>query len=102
MHDRKTRQITKKDITSIGPDDCIIIEGVPALISDNFLGHANVKVYVDVEDVIRLERLRSEYKWRGESDEVIQNRITSRDWDELALVRNSAINSTFQVRGYSV
>jgi uridine kinase len=91
----------KKYACSIGPDDFIIIEGVPALIGDHFLGHANVKIYVDVADMIRLERLRSEYKWRGESDEEIQNRITSRDYDELAVVRNSINNSTFQVMGHS-
>lgn len=101
IHERKTRQIMKKYACSIGPDDFIIIEGVPALIGDHFLGHANVKIYVDVADMIRLERLRSEYKWRGESDEEIQNRITSRDYDELAVVRNSINNSTFQVMGYS-
>ncbi|MDF9787850.1 HAD-IIIA family hydrolase [Polynucleobacter sphagniphilus] len=101
IHDRKTRQIIKKIKTSIGPDDCVIIEGVPALIGDNFLGHTGIKIYVDVVDEIRLERLRSEYKWRGHSDEEIQSRITSRDFDELVIVRNSVINSAFQVKGYS-
>lgn len=99
MHDRKTRRIMKKDISSIGPDDCIIIEGVPALISNNFLDYTDIKIYVDVADEIRLGRLREEYEWRGESYEEIQSRITSREYDELAIVRNSIINSTFQVRG---
>jgi histidinol-phosphate phosphatase family protein len=100
MNDRKTRQIIKKDICSIGPDDCIIIEGIPALISNKFLGYTDTKIYVDVADEIRLERLRKEYEWRGESDAEIQSRITSRDHDELALVRSSVIHSTIQVRGY--
>lgn len=99
-HDRKTRQIMKKDISSIGPDDCIIIEGVPALIGNCFLDYTHTKIYVDVADEIRLRRLREEYEWRGESYEEIQSRITSREYDELAIVRNSIINSTFQVRGH--
>ena len=100
-YDRKTRQVTKKHFFSIGPEDCLIVEGVPALIGNNFLSHTDMKIYVDVKDEIRRERLRSEYRWRGESDEEIQSRITSRDYDELSVVRSSVINSTFQVIGHS-
>ena len=98
VHERKTRKIIETSPISIGSDDCIIIEGVPALIDNNFLCHADAKIYVDVAEETRRQRLCDEYKWRGDPVQEIQSRINSRDRDELDAVRKSCANSTFQVR----
>jgi histidinol-phosphate phosphatase family protein len=99
MYDRKTRKITEKSVCSIGPEDCLIIEGVPALIRNNFIDLTDIKIYVDVSDDVRYQRLVSEYKWRGESEEEIQRRITSREHDEVSVVKNSISNSSFYIKG---
>lgn len=98
VYQRKNRKIITSSPISIGPEDCIIIEGVPALINNNLLHRADVKIYVDVAEEVRHQRLRDEYKWRGDSHQQIQNRISSRDHDELDVVRSSSANSIFQVR----
>ncbi len=99
IHDRKTRKIISKNISSIGPEDCLIIEGVPALINNKFIDHTDIKIYVDVADQVRNKRLIDEYKWRGESDEEIQCRIALREDDEISAVKNSMNNSTFHIKG---
>lgn len=100
FHNRKSRAIKKSDFVSIGIDDFLIVEGVPALIENELLGYADVKIYVDVIDEIRHQRLWDEYHWRGESDKQINEIITSREIDELVVVRNSEANANFKINGY--
>lgn len=100
LHDRKSRDIKKSDLISIGAEDFLIVEGVPALIENELLGYADLKVYVDVIDEIRHQRLWDEYHWRGEPEKQIREKIISREIDELDIVRNSEANANFKINGY--
>lgn len=99
LHNRKSRVIEKSDLISIGTDDFLIVEGVPALIENELLGYTNVKIYVDVIDEIRHQRLWNEYLWRGQTDKEIREKIISREVDELNIVRNSKANANFKING---
>lgn len=97
-HEPQSRAIRPGTTRSIGPDDFLIVEGVTALMDKSLLEHAGVKIFVDVPDDIRHLRLLAEYAWRGESREETENRIESRNLDELPAVRASAVHATHHIQ----
>lgn len=99
-HERKSRTLSSSSPVSIGPDDFIIVEGVPALIENPLIAYACVRMFVDVPDEIRFRRLQEEYAWRGETSESIERRISSRECDELPIVRDSTKNATHLINSF--
>lgn len=83
---------------SIGPDDVLIVEGVPALLLSELVSlPKTVKVYVDIASVTRDERLRNDYSWRGASlgdQSLVQ---ASREFDETPIVEQSRKFADFVV-----
>ena len=100
FYERMSRSIQSGHQHSIGPDDLIILEGVPALLEPALIGSADVRVFVDVDDEERLRRLKADYAWRGEPWESVEIRLHSRDHDELPVVRASAKNATHRISTY--
>lgn len=82
---------------SIGPDDLLIVEGVPALTQPALCAIADVRVLVEVDDVQRLQRLHADYHWRGDPSHNVATRLRSRDLDELPIVRASAVYATHHI-----
>jgi histidinol-phosphate phosphatase family protein len=91
---RKSREILPGRPVSIGPDDLVIVEGVPALMDDEFNAFADLRVFLDVPDTERRARLTADYAWRGEDDAGLQTRLDSRERDEIPAVRASAERAT--------
>ena len=98
QYDRKLREVKNHKTVSIGPSDIVIIEGVPALLEDRILNSANLRIYVDIDDQRRMKRLRAEYIWREVSDEILRQKINSREKDEVILVKQSAHKADYQIK----
>lgn len=93
--DRKTQKIRPPLSIRINPDDLLIVEGVPALMDDRLVNLAKLKFYVDVSESKRITRLRNEYKWRGELEDTIINKIQSRELDEVQLAQLSSKKANY-------
>ncbi|MBB3195174.1 HAD-IIIA family hydrolase [Roseateles terrae] len=91
---RKSREVLPGRPVSIGPQDLLIVEGVPALMDDALNALADVRVFLDLPDDERRARLTADYVWRGENDTDLQHRLDSRERDELPAVRASANEAT--------
>ena len=83
---------------SVGPNDILIVEGVPALLMDDLLGLFGVtKVYVEVARDTRDMRLNQDYTWRGMLSEEQFAVMASRQLDEVLTVEQSRMLADFIV-----
>jgi histidinol-phosphate phosphatase family protein len=96
-YERKSRSARLGPMRLIRPDDVLIIEGVPALMDSALRAAADVRVFVDVDDVQREQRLHADYVWRGEPFDSVDRRLRSRNQDELPIVRDSAAYATHHI-----
>jgi D,D-heptose 1,7-bisphosphate phosphatase len=96
-YDRIKKEIKSFKKISIGPSDVVIIEGVPALLDERLINFSDLRIHVDVNDATRIERLKSEYFLRGESEELIEVKIASRENDEVQFVRDAANRAHYQI-----
>lgn len=90
IYDRKSRSSCWMDPISIGPQDIILLEGVPALMDVRLREIADTKLFINVDMGERLKRIEADYKSRGECMEAVWDRITSREGDENPGVIDSA------------
>ncbi len=75
---------------SVGPEDVLIVEGVPALLLDELLGQPSaMTVYVDVASATRHARLKQDYGWREVSAEDLSLILAAREYDETPIVEQS-------------
>lgn len=98
QYDSKIKQVQAVKSSSIGPSDVVILEGVPALLDDRLIGLANARIYVDIDDDVRIQRLRDEYIWRGEDEKAYMQKINSREKDEVLAVKESAYRADYLIR----
>ena len=97
QYDRKTKFLCLPKQISVGPSDVLIVEGVPALLDERLCKQADMSVFLHIDDDLRLSRMASEYKWRGEADSSIAEIINSRELDEVLEVKLSAQNASFSI-----
>jgi histidinol-phosphate phosphatase family protein len=99
IYNRLTRNTGPQFIEhSIGPDDVLILEGVPALLMDHLLGLSRtLKVYVDIAPDRREARLKQDYAWRGTSADVQFTTLVARGVDETPIVEQSRTRADFVV-----
>jgi len=100
FYERMSRTLKSGLQHSIGPEDLIILEGVPALLEPALIDSADIRVFVDVDDDNRVRRLKDDYTWRGASWDDVETRLHSRDRDELPAVRASAKYATHYITSY--
>jgi histidinol-phosphate phosphatase family protein len=72
------------------PEDVLIVEGVPALLSAELRQRADHRLFVDCNERERRERFCLEYGWRGLDAVSIERLYAARNEDEVELVRASA------------
>jgi histidinol-phosphate phosphatase family protein len=102
IYDRARRAMYDRSVhISIGPDDLIIVEGVPALVDPNLVKLAHVRVHVEMPEVERIARLRADYRWRGESDAAVNALIASRAADESEPVQAARAHADFTVTAWT-
>lgn len=96
-YDRKTKVLCSPKRMSIGPSDVLIVEGVPALLGGYLDKQADMSIFINADDDLRLSRIASEYKWRGETESIITEKINSRELDEVLEVKMSAQYANFSI-----
>ena len=99
VYDRLSRNAGIQHIEhSVGPDDVLILEGVPALLMDDLLSLPNVlKVFVDIARDLRETRLKQDYDWRGIKAQEQLATLSERDIDETPMVEKSRMLADFIV-----
>lgn len=97
LWDRKLRMKRASQRFCIGPDDLIVIEGVPSLLHEELRKLALCSIYVDVPVSLRHQRLYWEYRWRGLDDSAIEHLIESREKDEIPYVLKSKSYARYTV-----
>lgn len=99
LYDRAARSAGLQCIEhSIGPDDLLIVEGVPALLMDGLVTlPRTLTVYVEVDRVKRNQRLQIDYAWRGSSPGDQSAVLASREHDETPIVEQSRKLANFVV-----
>lgn len=99
LYERLARNADKQRIEhSVGPNDVLIVEGVPALLMDDLLGMFGViKVYVDVARDTREMRLNQDYAWRGMLTEEQFATLASRELDEVQIVEQSRMLADYVI-----
>lgn len=75
---------------SVAPDDIVIVEGVPALMSPTLRDRAPHRLFVTCSDAERRRRFDRDYAWRGLDHRQTAHLYEERNEDELPLVRRSA------------
>jgi len=102
VYDRGRRAAYRKSVQlSIDPDDVIVVEGVPALLVDPLTQAAGVRVHVEMPEAERVARLRSDYRWRGETDAAVDALLGSRAKDETAPVQEARARADFIVDAWT-
>ena len=102
IYDRARRTMYDRTAqVAIGPDDLIILEGVPALAHPDLVKLASLRVHVEMPEPERISRLRADYRWRGESDAAVDALIASRAADECEPVQKARANADFTVTAWT-
>jgi histidinol-phosphate phosphatase family protein len=99
LYDRLVRKTDNRRIEhSVGPNDVLIVEGVPALLMDDLLDLPSViRVYIDVDHETREKRLKKDYAWRGTSAEEQLETLAQRELDETPIVEQARMVADFVV-----
>jgi histidinol-phosphate phosphatase family protein len=93
--DRKTGVGRPLKRLSIGPQDVLLVEGVPALADPSLRALTKATVHVDTADSTRMERLWREYRWREIPEAAAHEKIESREIDEVLPVRAAAAHAKY-------
>jgi histidinol-phosphate phosphatase family protein len=102
VYDRAARRMYERRLrTSIGPDDLIIVEGVPALLVEELAPRADVRVYMEMPEPHRVAQLRADYRWRGVADEAVDALLASRASDEWTWVQEGRARADFTVAAWT-
>ena len=90
LYDRKLRSTFEAGKSDIGLGDCLIVEGVPALLDERLLKKSDLKIFTQTNDLDREYRLFKDYEWRGMEDNEILKVISAREADEVSCVKNTS------------
>jgi uridine kinase len=98
IYDRAARAMHPTVVElSVAADDIIIIEGVPALLIEPLRALAQVTVHLEVPETERVARLKADYRWRGYSEQSIDELIALRAKDE-----NVPVNAAGELADYAI
>jgi histidinol-phosphate phosphatase family protein len=102
VYDRASRAMypLRRQIV-VGPEDALIVEGVPALLVEEIVTLADVRVYMEMPETDRLSRLRADYRWRKASDDAVDALIASRAVDEREPVEAARSRADFVVPAWT-
>ena len=97
LYDRFSRITGNQKIDhSVGPNDVLIVEGVPALLMENLCDQNKVfKLFIDIADETRNKRLKQDYSWRGTQLEELNLTMALRTLDETPIIQQSRLLADF-------
>jgi uridine kinase len=96
-YDRRGRSVTDGPPRTIGERDLVVVEGVPALLDWPLRSLVGVRLFVDVPEALRQQRLTADYAWRGVPSVVLDELLRQRERSELQQVRASAAYATHHI-----
>jgi uridine kinase len=96
-YDPLTRTVDSTHGFSFENSKCLIVEGVPALDIAGLRNMSRIKIYVDCDESIRHERFLRFYRWKGMSDEQINEILRLRTQDETPYVVDSKRYADFLI-----
>lgn len=96
-YDAKTRCMTGEPVChNVISKGILIVEGVVALDNSFLRDKADFKVFVDLEDSIRINRVRNYYReFKQLSRDETEELIIKRERDEVGLIKENIFNSDF-------
>ena len=94
-YNRKNKSTTPGNKISIGPEDVLIIEGVPALSLKWPESIRVARIHCDANNEVLKERIRADYRWREQPAEMTEYIIKTRFEDEVEPVREMRYRSDF-------
>jgi histidinol-phosphate phosphatase family protein len=97
IHDRDHGGAARTITLSVGPDDLLIVEGIPVLNSAMLRSAAAVRVYVDCDEAQRNVRLQADYLCHQQPAGNLERLMRSRDIGELPEVRASSVHATHHI-----
>ncbi len=97
IYDRDVRCSLIGPSLSIGPDDVLIVEGVPALMDERLLAYSDLRLFIDIDDGTHQQRLAVDYAWRRVEPDALYVRLIARELDEVPAVRASAEHADFKI-----
>ncbi len=98
IYDRLKQSTFFNDQITIGPEDMLIVEGVTALLSNEMNKLTDCRIYIDIDENQRNERLLADYHWRTDNMNNVKMKLNSRLSDEVKEVRNSVKYSTIRIK----
>jgi histidinol-phosphate phosphatase family protein len=102
VYDRRNRRpFTTRVRFCVAPADVLIVEGVPALMLEELMPAAAVRIHLDMPEPARLDRLRADYQWRGESPAAVDALIASRAADETPLVQAASSRANVTIEAWT-
>jgi uridine kinase len=102
IYDRARRSIYQQPLDlSIGPDALLIVEGVPALMVDELVSLADLRVHIEMPESRRIAHLRADYRWRGETDAAVDALVASRALDEAPRVQKAGTCADFVIPAWA-
>jgi histidinol-phosphate phosphatase family protein len=99
VYDRHDRRASQGAPSSIGTDDLLIVEGVPALMSEALSALAPIRLYIEIPDDVRQARLMSDCSWRYGDTARFEPLIVSREVDEVPQAKASRAVATHVIPG---
>jgi histidinol-phosphate phosphatase family protein len=88
-YDPYSRSVVGRRPISMGSAQCLIIDGIPALDIVFIRKMSDIKIYVDVDEIVREARFFSFYRWKDLPDETIERLYRKRLHDEVLYIRES-------------
>ena len=85
----------------VNPNDVVVLEGVSALLVDEIVALADVRVHMEMPEADRVIRLRDDYRWRREEDRTVGASIASRVIDENTSVERASSRADFVVPAWT-
>lgn len=102
IYDRTRRAMYERsEQVTVDPDDVVILEGVPALLVEELVALADVRVHLEMPEADRLALLREDYRWRGTTDAAVDALVASRARDETPLVLGARGHADFVVQSWN-
>lgn len=98
IYDRLKQSTFFNDQITIGPEDMVIVEGVTALLSNEMNKLTDCRIYIDIDENQRNERLLADYHWRTDNMNDVKMKLNLRLSDEVKEVRNSVKYSTIRIK----
>jgi D,D-heptose 1,7-bisphosphate phosphatase len=98
-YDRLTRvSLPNGETIAAGPDDVIILDGIPSLLSEKLAAMASLRLFAECSEGERRRRFEREYVWRGLHKNDIEMVYEQRNQDEAPLVRANAKQADLVLR----